>query len=241
MFNYLKWELKDEFKKKSIPAAIIAAVYLLVLLLPEKTSLYGYVMIPFIIIMVGSLFLAYLYGPYRNMHSYQSQTFLLESMIPLTSGKLLIAKYILAILFDIIFGLVFILGCIVLLATVGDLEFIKEVINALFQLKVDEVQLLLRLALLILSTTIVFTSFVTMVYLMIKSFFPNLKIVVIISYATGLFLFSAIVNEFLSKLSDLFSSVGSTDIILSVVSLLLTVVFYFVSVWFIENKLEVYN
>ncbi len=243
MFNYIKWELKDEIRRKYIPLIVAVVVYLLFLILPEKSKLLDYATIPFVIIMLGSLAMSYIYGTYRTMRSYENQTFLLESMIPLSPNKILLAKYILAIIFDVAYSIIFVLGLATILFkfSQNDLELIKDIINLFFHLKIDEVTIILRVLFMMLSSTIAFTSFSTLVYLIIKSILPNFKRVVPISFIAGVLLFSILINGTLREFFDTLDSLGEFDIIYSVSLLIVSVICYFASVWFIKNKLEVYN
>ena len=102
MFKYIKWELIDEFRRKKLLAAFVAIVYLLVLITPGDATLMRYLIIPITIILCGSLFLSFISGAKKTMDSYQNKTFLLESMIPLSPNKILLAKYILAIIFNLL-------------------------------------------------------------------------------------------------------------------------------------------
>ena len=104
MSKYIKWELINEFKNKAILFGIIAVVYFLVLVVPYSDNVFSsFLYLAFFIIMSLTTILSFTYGANRTMNSYKNQTFLLESMIPLSPKKILLAKYILAIFFDFIF------------------------------------------------------------------------------------------------------------------------------------------
>lgn len=238
MFKYIKWELINEIKSKKVLFGIVALVYLLVLILPNSSDnlLVNSIVLAFIIIFFATLALTFVYGTNRTMNSYKNQTFLLESMLPLSPSKILLAKYILAILFDFVFCIIFILGLAVLLSK-ENINLIETLLQYFLQSDASTKTIIFRIFFLIITTTIAFTSLLTLLYIGIKSFFPNGKGLKIISYIAGFFALDIIS-------SALFRAVNSSangDLIYSIVMLILAVICYVGSVWFIENKLEVYN
>ena len=241
MSKYIKWELKEEIRTKFIPLIVIAIVYLLTIVVPDNSSLSGIVSIPFTLILISSLVLSYVYGAYRTMKSYEKPTFLLESMIPLSPSKILLVKYLLGIIFNILFTILFIIGFAIVLYKIGEMEMIKEILKLFFNLDINGKTVIIRLLFMMLSSTISFTTFTTLVYLIIKSLFPNSKRVLLVSFITGGILYSVILSSGLKELFKNLQELGQADILYSVVLLGVSVVCYFISVWFIKNKLEVYN
>ena len=241
MFKYIKWELKDELKRKSVLGIVVVILYLLIYILPSESETVGLLAIPYIIVLLGSILMAYLYGAYRTMKSYQRDTFMLESMIPFNPGTLLLAKYILAIIFNIIFSLVYVLGVAVVLFKEGNLDVVKGMLDFFFQMDFDEMQALLRMLLVLFTTTVAFTSFATLLFLAIKSFFPNLNGATLISITLGLFLFSRIIISYIKNIASNMDSFGEGDILYCIFFLAITAICYFISVIFIRDKLEVYN
>ena len=239
MFKYMKWELREELKNKRIILLFIAIVYFLIYALPSKNFLYNYICIPYGFILLGSLFLSFVYGTKRTLDSYKNQTFLLESMIPISPGKLLLAKYILAILANIFYVIIFIIGMCIMLAKV-DISTIKEIIELLFSLKIDEIAILMRIFIVLLSTTIACTSIITLIYLMLKSFFPNARGLRIISFIIGGIVLDIISNVLFSK-AEYLDKINYEDIVYSLIFIAISVICYFISVWFVKEKLEVYN
>lgn len=238
MFKYIKWELINEIKSKKVLFGIVALVYLLVLILPNSSDnlLVNSIVLAFIIIFFATLALTFVYGANRTMNSYKNQTFLLESMLPLSPSKILLAKYILAILFDFVFCIIFILGLAVLLSK-ENINLIETLLQYFLQSDASTKTIIFRIFFLIITTTIAFTSLLTLLYIGIKSFFPNGKGLKIVSYIAGFFVLDIIS----STLFRVVNSSANGDLIYSIVMLILAVICYVGSVWFIENKLEVYN
>jgi hypothetical protein len=100
MFKYIKWDLIDEFRKKKLIIAFVALIYALVLIVPEDSTIMRYLILPMTFILIATFLMTFISGAKKTMDSYQNQTFLLESMIPLSPNKILLAKYILPIIFD---------------------------------------------------------------------------------------------------------------------------------------------
>lgn len=240
MFKYIKWELINEFKSKLVMFGVIAIVYLLIFIIPNSSLdanvITSFITLSFSIILFITFALTFIYGAKRTMDSYKNQTFLLESMIPLSPSKLLLAKYILAILFDFIFCLIFILGFAVILAK-DNINLFQNLIQYFFNTNVSMRTIILRAFLLTITSTIAFTSFISLLFIGIKSFFPNGKGIKAISYIVGLFLLSTISDILRSS----FNTSSNFDLIYSLTMIILTILCYRGSVWFIENKLEVYN
>lgn len=239
MSKYIKWELINEFKNKAILFGIIAVVYFLVLIVPYSDNVFSsflYLAFSFVISMACGA--SFLYGTSRTMSSYKNQTFLLESMIPLSPKKILLAKYILAIFFDFLFCILFVLG-IAIVFSKADVNLLGTFFKFFFNSDFDTKTVILRVFVLTITSTIAFTSLVTLIYIAIKSFFPSGKIQRIIATVAGTFLLYMLsyttVNIFTNSASD------NIDWIYSIIMVVLSIGCYFASAWFIENKLEVYN
>ena len=240
MFKYIKWELLDEFRKKKLIIGCVAIVYLLVFIAPVKSMLMRYLGLPMIIILFGSLSLSFTSGSKRTMDSYQKKTFLLESMIPLSPNKILLAKYLLGIIFNIIYSIVFIIG-LAIAAKKVDINLIKKIIDALYSLDFDEWLVLLRFFVLLLSSSISATSLTTFVFLVLKSIFPNGKGLKTISYiittALAVFLLTTFLKDLIMSIVDL----EYFDLYFSAILLGIATIGYFGSLYFVKNKLEIYN
>lgn len=240
MFKYIKWELIDDFRKKRLIFGFIAIIYLLVLIFPGDSQIMKYLVLPLSIILMGSLLLTFIAGAKRTMDTYQNQTFLLESMIPLSPNKILLAKYILAIFFNILYCIIFILGLSVVLAK-ADINFIKEILNDLFSLSFNEWTVLFRVFFVLLSSSIATTAMTTLVFLFLKSIFPNGKGLRIIAFIGSGVVMNVIASTFLASLIELFKNSDIADVFYSLILIGMSVVCYFISVYFVKNKLEIYN
>ena len=240
MSKYIKWELIDEVRRKKLIFAFIGIIYLLILIVPADSSVYGYLVLPLSFILCGSFFLSFIAGAKRTMESYENKTFLLESMIPLSPYKIMLAKYILAILSNLLYCLIFILG----LSTIffkADINFIKEILEGLFSLKFDEWKVLIRVFFMLLSSCISVTAVTTLMFLFIKSLFPNGKGLKIISFICSGIVMNIFMSTFLNNILDIIRDVEYFDVIYSLILLLFSTALYFASVWFVKNKLEIYN
>ncbi len=240
MFKYIKWDLIDEFRKKKLIIAFVALIYALVLIVPEDSTIMRYLILPMTFILIATFLMTFISGAKKTMDSYQNQTFLLESMIPLSPNKILLAKYIIAIIFNVLYCIIFILGLSVVLAK-ADINFIKELLEAFFSLKIDEWVVVFRVFLLLLSSSIATTSLTTLVFLMLKSVFPNGKGLRIISFIVSGVVMNIVTSTFLAELFKLLEDSEIGDIFFSIVLLGLSTIGYFISVWFVKNKLEIYN
>ncbi len=233
MFNYIKWELVNETKNKKIVLFTIVAIYLAVALLPYNDNIItDFIYLAFSLIIMGSLVLGFLYGAKRTIDSYKNQTFLLESMISLSPGKILFAKYILAIIFNFVCSLIFIFGIFIAFNKSNinvDLIF-KFFMNIDLKDKLE----LLKLFTSIFASTITFTAVVTFVYIAIRSFLPNIKIIKFLVYMASLF-----VLEILYQI--IYDICNNSFMVYSILMLVVSFICYIGTVWFIENKLEVYK
>ena len=174
------------------------------------------------------------------MDSYQNKTFLLESMIPLSPNKILLAKYILGIILNIIYSIIFIIGLAIILKK-ADIDLIKEIIDTLYSLDFNEWLVLIRLFVLIISSSITATSLTTCVFLGLKSIFPNGKGLKTIAYIVTVILVTFVASTFLVDLIRSMAQSKYFDIYFSILLLAFATVGYFGSLWFVKNRLEIYN
>ena len=179
MFKYIKWELKDFFKKSYILLAIVAIVYLLFLIIPfdSKGFLVGLVSLLYILIILGSFIGSYFMGTLRVVGTFSKKTFLLESMIPTSVEKILLAKYILGIIINVVYIVVGVIGIIIFLVKglgIGDtFDIIK-----LFVENMDAVSLI-KLTVSAILSSVTFMSVIVLCYVLIKSFLPNTNNVIL--------------------------------------------------------------
>ena len=239
MSKYIKWELINEFKSKTILLGVIASVYLLAAILNPGTGFFtGCIYLGFAIIIGIAFFLTFIYGARRTMDSYKNQTFLLESMIPLSPKKLLLAKYVLAIIFDFVFCLIFIIGISIWLSK-ADINMLEVISRFLLNTTFEQKTIIAKTFVLIISSTIAFTSLCSLIFITLKSLFPNGKAQKIISYIIC-FLIQYIISYIIGKVVSQNPSINVL-MIYSIVMLALSTAYFFGSAWLIENKLEVYN
>lgn len=236
MFKYIKWELINELKSKKLVLGVIAITYLLVYLLPTSDNvIMNFIYLLFSIILIITGIMAFFYGAQRTINTFKNKTFLLESMIPLSSSKILFAKYLLAIFFNFVYCIIFILGLSVIFAK-ANTNLIELFINGFLQLDADGKTFILRAFIQMISYTIAYTSIISLLYIGLKSFFPNGKGLRGISYIVGIFLLSLVQNALANNIIS-----ANYDIITSIIMLIISLACYGASVWFIENKLEVYS
>lgn len=240
MFKYIKWEILDDLRKKKVIYGSIAIVYLLTLILPLESRVLNYLGLPLSIILYGSLVLSFVSGTIKIMKSYENQTFLLESMIPLSPNKILLAKYLLAIIMNVFYCLVFILGLSIILSK-ADVNLIKALFEIYKKLESLKSGIVLRIFFLLFSSTTLTTSFITLVYLALKSTFPNAAGLKIISFIGGGVILNVLAGEFLVKILKTLINSEIGDIYFSLILLGISAIFYFASLYFVKEKLEIYN
>lgn len=240
MFKYLKWELIDDIKNMKIFYFIIAFIYLLVFLLPsdfQSNIITNFISLAFYLFLLISVFMSFFYGAKKTMDSYKKPTFLLESMIPLSPRKIILLKYLLAIVYNFIYALIFMIGCIILFSKV-DINLIESFVKTIFSMDLDVWKSLFKLFLFVISSSMAFTALISLVFVVLKSYWPNgNKGYGIISYFISSFIF----NLISSSLIDYLLNYSYYEIIYSVLMLLLVFVCYLFNVWLVENKLEIYS
>ena len=125
MFKYIKWELKDFYKKYYKVGIGVLILYALIALIPlnayETSTIATLIWIPFMIILMVLMFGTFVYGTKKIIDTFRKPTFLLESMISYSPRKILLAKYILAFIINVIFS------ALVLLRTFSNYDKVKTV------------------------------------------------------------------------------------------------------------------
>ncbi len=230
MFKYIKWELKDLLSKNILTLAIVAGVYLLswIAVKNDMTDSFEVVIVLFSIILVMSVFCAFYAGTKRTLETFESQTFLLESMIPISPEQLLLAKYIIAIVLNFFYVCIFILGMAIVFS--ADSKLLDYILKLAFE-NVDE---LARVLVDLSVYTTFFTAIVTFVFVAFKSLFPNGKFAKVISFVVGYFGVSYIATMATELFQD--SRTG-----LYVIELGSVVAAFFLTTTLIKNKLEIYK
>ena len=232
MFKYIKWELINELKNKKIILATIAIIYFCVAFIPSFDNLLmNFIVLSFTIILIGTFFLAFFYGTSRTVNSYKSQTFLLESMISLPPSKILLAKYIIAIILNLAVSIIFVTGLSIVFSK-------EEIILGLLKMFIDTdfetKTIIFRTFIFILSATTAFTSLAILTFITLKSLSPNSKGLRFVSLFISLFILTMIS----SSIAD---NQITNNLVYSIVMIIVSIICYLCSVWFIEHKLEIYN
>lgn len=229
MFNYIKWELKSIYRKYTKVLIAMAIIMGLMGVIPlEENVITEAISFAFVITMMILMLSTYVLGTKKVLDTFRKPTFLLESMISIPTSKLLLAKYILAIIINVICSILFVVGICVILARAESLIEILEFLNIKIDFEVIEV-----LITLLISSTF-FTSTVTLCFVWLKSMFPKLK---------GSLFFGALVWYFtVSFFMGILSELNIESIwVFNFIELLIIGLSYFGTVHLIENKLEIYN
>ena len=229
MFNYIKWELKSIYRKYTKVLIAMAIIMGLMGVIPlEDNAITEAISFAFVITMMILMLSTYVLGTKKVLDTFRKPTFLLESMISIPTSKLLLAKYILAIIINVICSILLVVGICVILARAASLIEILEFLNIKIDFEVIEV-----LITLLISSTF-FTSTVTLCFVWLKSMFPKLK---------GSLFFGALVWYFaVSFFMGILSELNIESIwVLNFIELLIIGLSYFGTVHLIENKLEIYN
>lgn len=229
MFNYIKWELKSIYRKYTKVLIAMAIIMGLMGVIPlEENVITEAISFAFVITMMILMLSTYVLGTKKVLDTFRKPTFLLESMISIPPSKLLLAKYILAIIINVICSVLVVVGICVILARLESLIEILEFLNIKIDFEVIEV-----LITLLISSTF-FTSTVTLCFVWLKSMFPKLK---------GSLFFGALVWYFtVSFFMGILSELNIESIwVFNFIELLIIGLSYFGTVHLIENKLEIYN
>lgn len=229
MFNYIKWELKSIYRKYTKILIVMAVIMGLVAIMPFSDSIVtNAILFAFIISMLLLMISTYVLGTKKVVDTFRKPTFLLESMISIPPSKLLLAKYLLAIIINVVCALLFVLGLSIIVAKATNfiefLEFLEIPINF------ETLEVLVTL---LISSTL-FTSTVTLCFVWLKSMFPKMKgslFLGVIVWYFGMVFLSAIFAELEVESTWVFNAIELVIIVLS----------YFGTVKLIENKLEIYN
>ena len=237
MLKYIKWELKDFFKRSIILLSIVAVVYLLFLVLPFENKSIGFitglVTLLYILIILGSFFGSYFMGTLRVVNTFSKKTFLLESMIPTSVEKLLLAKYVLGIIINIVYIAVGVIGISLFLVKGLGVDDTFEIIK-LFVENMDGVALLKFTVSAVLSS-VTFMSVIVLCYVGFKSFVPNSNNIVIGIVVAILALYVV------GYVSDILDVTNANYLVIWGILLAISAVAYFFSTLLIKNKLEIYS
>ena len=236
MFNYLKWELKDYLGTKYKWFAMFGIIYLLVLIISNDGDgfLVGLVGLLYSIALISSLLGTYFAGTKHAVNTFNKKTFLLESMIPTSAKKILLAKYILGIIINFIYLLLVVLGLITIMikgfGVSNTLEFLQNIIDITDPVKLFEGILLL------ICSSVAFLSVVVLCFVGAKAMNPagkHDKVVGFILAVIVLYIVSYLVSSIISGTSSTYL----TDLIYIIIS----TIAFFITSYLVENKLEIYS
>lgn len=235
MFKYIKWELKNYFNKKQIWFIVIGIVYLLFAIIPLKDFgfISGLVKLAFMIIIWISLFGSFIIGTKKVVDTFSKKTFLLESMIPYPVKKILLSKYLLGIILNVMYSLIGILGFAILLIKGIGFDFLVDFIK-LFMKEIT-LEYFLRGSIILILSSITFMSFVVFGYILGKVIKPSGKG----NKALGVIIWILLFYTFAWLLDSI--NLGSTELVLDIVYIVISTGLFFITSWLIENKLEIYN
>lgn len=243
MSSYMKWEFKSIIKENKVWFSAIALVFFFEFIFIKMdaidNTLGGLLTVAFTIILMVSAFASFLYGTKRTLDTFKKPTFLLESMIPIPASKLLMAKYIIAIVMNILYTFIFVFGIFLIMTAVED-SLVIEMLGKIGKIILEQPTYLLRMFVSMICYSTAFTSIVTIVFCFFKSKFPNGKALGIVSFILGYFAFGMLLSIF----GDMIVGVSVKeylDFVTDGFMIILIVLGYFGTVYLIENKLEIYS
>lgn len=244
MFKYIKWELSAIGKKNLKWLLAILGLYLLVAVMPlsESSAMGSLIYLPFMIVIFVSFAGAFLFGTKKVVDTFRKKTFLLESMISFNPYEILFAKYIMAIIANIVCILIGTLGIVIIIGKVGNVEMIAEIFGELFT-EVGFVNIM-KFIITVIVTTTSFTSLVTLCYIIAKCLIPNGKGTVVVGGIIWWFV-NYFVNDLLYNVMfrNISFNIFETQafLIYNLLWMGLIAVYYLITVKLIQNKLEIYN
>ena len=236
MFNYLKWELKDYFNRNLKWFIVALIIYALILIIPfeDKGLISGLVAIGYTIVITVALLGTYFAGTKHAVDTFSRKTFLLESMIPISSKKILLTKYLLGIIINFIYLFLVIIGFLVVIMKGIGVENTFEGLKKIIEFT-DPIKFFESVTLLICSST-AFLSIVVLCFVGAKAMNPNNKHDKILGFILAvitLYVVSYIISSILN---------GSTSVYLTdLVFLIIALISFFLTTSLVENKLEIYN
>lgn len=237
MLNYIKWELKNYFSNKYKWFIFIGIVYLFVAIIPMDKAgfITGLFFLAFSIILFISILGSFFVGSKKAVDTFNKKTFLLESMIPQPVKKILLSKFLLGIILNLLYSLIAILGFSVIIIKGAGFDTLMTMLERL----IENVSLssFLRLSLTYILSTITFMSLIIFGYVLAKVIKPNGKgnkvlgaiIWIVLLYTYGWFI------------EDIGASVNNIELFMDIAYVVISVAMYFSTSWLIENKLEIYN
>ena len=236
MFNYLKWELIDYLKNKYKLLLFIIAVYIIFSLFPLQetadNTIQNLLIVLFSSIVFICLFGSFYIGTSRIVQSFSKDTFLLESMIPLSVKKILLLKYLIGIIINVIYLIIGLIGIWMCLAKLSNIEIAFDILKQFIgSFTVDS---FLKVSISMFIATIAYMSVVVLCFVVSKVILPksNSKYFGVIISFIALFIISSITN-----FKDISENLYLNWLIFSTIA----IAAYFTTTLLIERKLEIYN
>ena len=230
MFKYIKWELKSLSKRYNKIMIIFAVLIGLMAIIPLESDNFitELVSFAFILMLFVLAFSTFVFGTKKVVDTFRKPTFMLESMIAFPPYKILLAKYILAIILNAICAIFFVLSLSVIVYRAAGLPEVLEFLN--IDINFNTVEALITM----LITSTLFTASVTLCYVLAKSLFPKGKGAIVLGVIVW-YIGIAILNEILEL-------IGIESIwFFNLIELAIIALCYLGTVKLIENKLEIYN
>lgn len=230
MFKYIKWELKSLMKRYTKILIVFASIIGLMAIVPLESDnfLAELVSFAFIIMLMILMLSTFVFGTKKVIDTFRKPTFMLESMISFPPYKILLAKYLLAIILNTICTVLLILSISVVVYRTAGFTEVLEMLN--IDLNFDTLETLIT----ILITSTLFTSTVTLCYVLAKSLFPKGKGAVVLGIV--------IWYIGICFLGEIFESFNIDSVwFFNIIELAIISLCYLGTVKLIENKLEIYN
>ena len=232
MFKYIKWEMKSLFKHYTKLLMIIGIILLLMLIMPfqSENAINMGALFAFILLIFALFIGMFLFGTKKVIDTFRKPTFMLESMIAFPPYKILLAKYFLAFILNIVCVILLFICFFIIIWRLDSFPNAIEFILKAFSISniVDVLPAMFDLFI----VSIFFTSSVTCFFVLIKSWFPTAKgisiIAVVMWYICMIFLSSIVAAFALNGWIYRLFIIG------------ISALFYYFTVLLIENKLEVY-
>ena len=239
MFKYIKWELKSLLKSYTKIILVIGAIIGLMAIVPIKNDNFftGLISFAFGITVMILMFGTFFFGTKKVIDTFKKPTFMLESMISFPPYKILLAKYLLAIILNGACAILFSFSIAVVFFRLTSFPILLELIEGIFNISnlADIIKTLITMF--IYSTSL--TSLVTFCYILSKSLFPKSKGALILGIIVWY-----ISSSLISYIIDMMPSGISPDaslIFVNLIHLAFVAIFYICTVKLIEDKLEIYN
>jgi len=243
MLKYIKWELISFYKKSYKWLIGIFGLYLLVLILPASgdSIIVNLIYLPFGIVLLTFFLGSFLFGTKKIVDTFRNKTFLLESMIPSPPYKILLSKYLMGLIMNLFCVVMLIVGLAVISFRAFEFNLITEGFQAILEL---ETMSLLIGGINLLIYTMSFMSLVTLCFVITKCIWPNRKgslIICAVIWWVVVYIISMAFNSVFD--SDYLLGYGAFDkfSLYNLISIGLIVLYYYITVLLIENKLEIYN